>query len=390
MNVLSDLSVLAARRPRRFLFASDTFKGTLSSAQIATILCEEALQALPDAHCTSLALADGGEGTVDAVLAVIGGTRRYAKVHGPLGDPVEAAWGLLPDGRAVAEMASAAGLSLVDEAVRNPLLASTYGVGELIAAILDAGVRDIALGIGGSATNDGGMGAASALGVRFFDDNGRELSGRGEDLAHVSRIDEAHVDARLAQCRLRVMCDVDNPLIGPQGATRTFAMQKGADAAMVEQLEAGMVNYARVVENMHGERCTKEAGAGAAGGLGMALSTLLGATMVPGVECVLDLVHFDEALEGVDVCITGEGRLDAQTLHGKLMSGVGNRCRAHGVSCVAIVGSIDEAVDDEMLSQLGLTGAFATAPSDSPWEAIVSHAESDYRAVARKLFEAFC
>ena len=224
----------------KFVFASDSFKGSLSSLQVAQLLDEAAHAAFPDAHTHLVAMADGGEGTVQAVVEAAGGTLRQALVHDPLGRAVEATYGLLDGKRAIIEMAAASGLPLVPPESRNPALTSTFGTGELIRDAISLGVREITLGIGGSATNDGGIGCMRALGARFLDEHGVELKGAGGDLGRVSRIDLREFDSRVASARFRVMCDVDNPLHGPQGATRVFAAQKGASRAQVEELEAGM------------------------------------------------------------------------------------------------------------------------------------------------------
>lgn len=369
----------------RFLFASDSLKGTISSVRTAELLGEAARATFPDCVCRSLAMADGGEGTVAAVVAACKGSLRKARVTGPLGDSVEAVWGLLPQGRAIIEMASASGLTLIPRDLRDPRLTSTSGTGELIRAALDAGARDIAIAIGGSATNDAGMGAMRELGVRFLDQSGAELAGRGEDLARVEGIDIGSLDRRLRKTNVTVMCDVDNPLCGPTGATAVFAPQKGADDACLVELEGGMEHYASVLAETIGRDVSSDPGSGAAGGLGSALSAFLEADLVSGIECVLDLVGFDRLLEWCDVCITGEGRLDEQTAHGKVVYGVARHCQKAGVPCVALVGS---ARDDARVQarEWGVRLTMACEDKGVPHKVALANAESLYLRAARNLF----
>ena len=368
----------------RFLFACDSFKGTLSSAQSARLLAEELRDAFPGAESASIEVADGGEGTVSAVVAATGGELVSSAVSDPLGRPVEAGYGLLPGGRAIIEMAAASGLPLLAPEERNPLLTSTYGTGELILDALGRGARDISLAIGGSATNDCGMGALRALGVRFLDSEGSELAGTGADLIRVERIDLSAMDPRVEQARFHVMCDVDNPLVGPRGATYTFGPQKGADPAMADELEAGMVRLAGILEAEFGVSVADEPGMGAAGGLGAAARLFLNAEVVAGVEWVLDLVGFDEALSGADVCITGEGHADGQSVHGKVVSGVAARCRAAGVPCVAIVGGMN--ADACELLGCGVDALVPTVIDAGPIEEVLAHAERNFRLAAQRVF----
>ena len=368
----------------RFLFASDSFEGSLSSARVAELLREAALEAFPQAQTISLEVADGGEGTVAAVVTATGGAIRTVRVHGPLGQPVEAAYGLLDDNRAVIEMAAASGLPLVPAAERNPLVTSTFGTGELILDALDQGVRDISLAIGGSATNDGGMGCMRALGAHFLDAEGRELEGRGADLGQVRDIDVSRMDGRLAGASFHVMCDVDNPLIGPRGATHVFGAQKGATPQMLDALEAGMQSYATMLERTFPGFDPMAPGMGAAGGLGASASTFLQAEALPGIECVLDLVGFDRLLEGCNLCVTGEGHADAQSAHGKAMSGIAARCKAAGVPCVAMVGGMDASAQE--LLDLGITTIVPTVVDMCAIDDAMKHAVRNYRLAAQRLF----
>lgn len=326
----------------KLVFASDSFKGTLGSAQIAGLLDRAAREVFEDTETVSIALADGGEGTVDAVLASSDAKARTAMVHGPLMDQTEAKFALFDDGRAVIEMASASGLTLIPEERRDPLETTSYGTGELLKAALDAGSRDITIGIGGSATNDGGMGFMRALGAAFHDENGEPLGGRGRDLIRVAGIDLAGLDSRLADTRLTVMCDVDNPLTGEAGSTYVYGPQKGASAEALVQLERGMKKYRDAIARLTGINCDEVPGAGAAGGIGAALYALLGAELKPGIGIMLDLTGFDDALRDADLVITGEGRADFQSLHGKVLHGIGLRAKEKDVPVTAIVGSLGE------------------------------------------------
>ena len=368
----------------RFLFACDSFKGTLSSAQSAQLLTEEMRSVFPDATSASIEVADGGEGTVSAVVAANGGGPLFSNVGDTPGRPVEAGYGLLPGGRAIIEMAAASGLPLLAPEERNPLLTSTYGTGELILDALDRGATDISLAIGGSATNDCGMGALRALGVRFLDARGSELDGAGADLGRVEKIDLSGMDSRVGKTSFHVMCDVDNPLVGPRGATYTFGPQKGADPETADELEAGMVRLAGVLERTFGVSVADAPGMGAAGGLGAAARLFLKAEVVAGVEWVLDLVGFTEALAGADVCVTGEGHADGQSAHGKVVSGVAARCQAAGVPCVAIVGGMN--ADACELLDCGVDALVPTVIDAAAIEEVLACAERNFRLAAQRVF----
>lgn len=364
-----------------FLFASDSFKGSLSSAKTAELLECAAKEVFPDCSCSSVPMADGGEGTAEAVILAAGGKWVPVTVRGPLGEPVEAGYGLLPGGSAIIEMASASGLVLVDPALRDPRNTSTFGTGELIAAALKAGCKDVTIAIGGSATNDGGMGCARALGVKFLDAAGNELEGKGGDLAKVARIDASGLLPVAKAAKFTVMSDVDNPLLGPDGATFTFGPQKGAVPEIRDELEAGMENYAQVLKRDLGAD-TGFPGAGAAGGLGAALKIFLNAQMRSGSDAVLDLVHFDEDLKDADFVITGEGRIDWQSAHGKVVSGVGRHCRKAGVPCIAIVGGMGDKAE-EMLSLVD--SIVPTVQGPCTLEYAMEHAEALYASAASRV-----
>ena len=368
----------------RVVVASDSFKGSLTSAEVADIVRGELLALVPGARCDCVRVADGGEGTVDAIVASLGGQRVSLLAADPLGRPVEATYGMLPGERAVIEMAAASGLPILSLDERDPRKTTTFGTGQMILDALDRGARDISLAIGGSATNDCGMGAMRALGVRFLDASGAELMGAGADLALVAKVDLSGMDPRVAQTSFHVMCDVDNPLVGPRGATRTFGPQKGADAAMVEELEAGMVSLAAVLEDAFGTSVADEPGMGAAGGLGAAARLFLDAEVVGGVDWVLDLVGFDEALSGCSLCVTGEGHADGQSAHGKVVSGVAARCRRAGVPCVAIVGGMN--ADACELLDCGVDALVPTVIDAASIEEVLANAERNFKLAAQRVF----
>ena len=341
-----------------FLFASDSLKGTLSSAQTAELLGAAARRHFPGCRTRAVPIADGGEGTAQALALAQGGRMVRAAAHDALGRPVAATYALLPHGRAVIEMAAAAGLPLVAPAE-----------------------RDVTIALGGSATNDGGMGCMRALGFRLLGAGREELAGRGGDLALVRAIDCSHADARLSRTSFTVMCDVDNPLLGPDGAARTFAPQKGADASCVRRLERGMENYARVLERTFGEGFDVP-GAGAAGGMGAGCLAFLGAHAEPGVERVLSLVGFDRLLQDADLVVTGEGRLDAQTARGKIVAGVAAACARAGVPCVAVVGSVEPGATPPA----GVTATFPTTSGPMTLDYALAHATELYAQTAERLF----
>lgn len=369
----------------KLIFASDSFKGTLGSMQIAGLLGKAAREVFGSIETVSIALADGGEGTVDAVLASSDASERVAWVHGPLMDPVEAKYALFGDGRAVIEMASASGLTLIPEEQRDPLGTSSFGTGELLIAALDAGARDITIGIGGSATNDGGMGFLKALGASFCDAEGAALDGRGRDLIRVARIDTAGLDERLGECRITVMCDVDNPLTGKAGATYVYGPQKGASEEALELLEQGMRNYRDVLNELTGIDCDKVPGAGAAGGIGAALHAVVGAELKPGIGIMLSLTGFDEALEGADLVITGEGKADSQSLHGKVLNGIGLRAMQKHVPVTAIVGGLGEGW--EGLLDCGISEVIPLVQGDVTPEDAMHRAEEVYYDTALRYFK---
>ena len=329
----------------KFLFASDSFKGTLSSEKIIELLTESANKVFPGCETAGTLIADGGEGTVDAVIAMTKGSLIEVSVHGPLMEETTAVYGKINEESAIIEMAAASGLPMVPAELRNPLNTTTYGTGELIKDALDKGFRNISIALGGSATNDGGMGAMAALGVKFLDKDGKELKGQGSDLAKVAKVDISGLHPAVKEAAFTVMCDVNNPLTGPDGATYTFGKQKGGTPEILDELEAGMKSYAKVAGEALGRDIDNLPGAGAAGGLGAAACGFLNATLKSGIETVLDLIDFDRMLEGVDVVVTGEGRIDWQSAFGKVPSGIGMRCKNKGIPAVAIVGGMGKGAE---------------------------------------------
>ena len=325
----------------KIVIAPDSYKESLSALEVAQAVEAGFRQVFPDVDYVLVPVADGGEGTVDAMVAATGGRKETVTVSGPLGEPVEAFYGLTGEGdTAVIEMAAASGLALVPPDRRNPLLTSSRGTGELIRAALDAGARRFILGIGGSATNDGGAGMVQALGVRLLDLEGRELDGSGGDLARLERIDVSALDPRLAECRIEVACDVDNPLTGARGASAVFGPQKGATPEMVQALDANLARLARIVERDLGVAVDAVPGAGAAGGMGAAMLAFFGATLKPGIEIVTAAVDLDDHVRDADLVITGEGRIDFQTVHGKTPIGVARVAKRHGKPVIGIAGSL--------------------------------------------------
>lgn len=330
----------------KLIFAPDSFKGTLSAFEVTQLLTKAAKEVLGDCGITALPVADGGEGTTDVVISASGGERVYTEVHDPLMNKRQAYYGRISSDSAIMEMAMASGLTLIPEGLRNPLNTTTYGTGELLKAMVTAGYSDIYVSIGGSGTNDGGMGFARALGVRFFDKNGSLLSGKGSDLENVSDIDISELDGRLKDTRITVLCDVNNPLCGDRGATCTFGKQKGGTPDILKRLENGMQNYREVLIRKFGVDPDTVPGSGAAGGLGAALSIFLKAQMKPGTETVLELCGFDEKIMGADLIVTGEGRSDRSSSYGKVLCGVGEHAKRAGIPAVALCGSLGEGYEE--------------------------------------------
>ena len=368
----------------KFVFASDSFKGTVTSAQTIEMLTKAANEVFGPCETVGVPVADGGEGTTEAVILARNGEKIYADVHGPLMEMAQAFYGRLSDSEAVLEMAQASGLPMVPEELRNPLNTTTYGTGELVLAALKAGYTDISIAIGGSATNDGGMGFARALGVRFLDADGNELEGRGSDLEKVAHIDTASLDERAKNARFTVMCDVTNPLCGKDGATYTFGKQKGGTPEILDRLEKGMCNYRDVIIREFGIDPDQIPGTGAAGGLGAALKIFLNGQMKSGIETVLDLIRFDERLQGVDLVVTGEGRTDWQSCYGKVMQGIGQRAKAKRIPVLGLSGSLGP--DAMNICKYGVSSLMTTVSEPMSLEEAIKNAETLYYDAAVRMF----
>jgi len=346
----------------RIIVAPDSYKGSLSALETARAMAEGLSRVFPEAEIITLPLADGGEGTVEALVGATGGETCRTLVRGPLGDPVEAAWGLLGDGRtAVIEMAQASGLPLLEPERRDARRASSYGTGQLLKAALEAGLRRVILGLGGSATNDGGAGCAAALGVRFLDAAGRDLPPGGAALAGLETIDLSGLDPRLSGLELLAACDVDNPLCGPRGASAVFGPQKGAAPAQVEELDQALRHYGQVAARATGRRSVPETpGAGAAGGLGAGLLFFTPARLRPGIEIVLEALDFDRQVQSADLVFTGEGRTDFQTAYGKAPVGVARAAQKYQVPVVCLAGGLGR--NYQALTAQGLDAVAACPP----------------------------
>lgn len=368
----------------KWILVPDSFKGTMSSREVCGILRTELLEQMPEAEVISLPVADGGEGSVDAFLEAMGGRRVRVSCTGPDGAPMEGFFGLLSDGTtAVVEMAAAAGLPLLEGRL-DVEGATTYGVGELLLAAAEAGARKIILGLGGSATNDGGCGCAAALGVRFLDEAGKAFIPVGRTLERIAHIDKTGLAPALAGVEIVTMCDIDNPLCGPNGAAAVFGPQKGADGPAVERLDRGLHHLAEVVRADLDVEILDLPGAGAAGGMGGGMAAFLGSRLQMGIDAVLDTAGFDALLPGTRAVITGEGRIDGQSLRGKVVVGVARRAKKAGVPVVAVVG--DVAPGAAAAYEKGVTAMFSTNRRAIPWEQARLTAKEDLRAAAGDLF----
>jgi len=432
----------------KILLAPDSFKGSMSSIEIIEYIEEVARQHFDPVEIVKVPIADGGEGTVDALTAAKGGQYKWTEVTGPLGGKVKAKYGII-DGRieaktpvkaeikceanisvkaeaksglkaetkseiksenkrvtksenksetktaaktaakteaktVVIEMAQASGLPLIAVAERNPLLTTTYGTGEMIKAALDEGIREFIIGIGGSATNDGGIGAAQALGIKFSDSKGREVGFGGRELSRIKHINADNLDPRIKESNITVICDVNNPLTGDRGATAVFGPQKGATKDMLLLLENGMKNYAEVISKYFGVDVDKIPGSGAAGGLGAALICFLGAELKPGIDTITDFVEFEKLLTGVDLVITGEGRIDGQSVFGKVPVGIARRCKKHGVKVVVITGSMGDKAQD--VYEYGIESIMTTINKDMNLNEAMSRSKELLMDAADRMF----
>ncbi len=370
----------------KIVIAPDSFKESLSALEVATALASGVRAALPDAVCELVPMADGGEGTVDALVAATHGRHLQVEVTGPLGQPINARFGVLGSTRtAVVEMAAASGLMLVPPLARDPTRTTSFGTGELIRAALDERVDTLIVALGGSATIDGGAGMLQALGVKFFSHDGAELVEplTGGELQTIARLDPQNLDSRLRRTRILVACDVNNPLLGPLGAAAVFGPQKGATPAQVMSFDAGLGHFYRLVAQTLSVDVTARAGAGAAGGMGAALLAFLNATLRPGIELVIDATELPARIKGAAVVITGEGRLDAQTLHGKAPLGVATLAHQLGVPVIGVGGSL--APDAETALGAAFDALEATVTYPMPLAEALTNARANLERTGRRI-----
>ncbi len=385
----------------QILIAADSFKGTNTSLEVGQAIQRGFTKIFPEAIFQIIPVADGGEGTVKALLQAASqatgkaGHLETLQVHGPLGagQPVQSFWGHLPD-KAVIEIAAASGLPLLSPQQRNPLCTTTYGTGELLRAALDSGARQIMVGIGGSATNDGGVGMAQALGARFLDKNGNELQGGGGNLNQLERIDISGLDPRLQQTEILIACDVDNPLLGEKGASAVYGPQKGASPEMVKILDTNLGHLAAIVKRDLGIDYSNEPGSGAAGGLGFGLMNFCSGKLLSGIETVLRIIEFDKMLAKADLVLTGEGRLDGQSVHGKVPVGVAQWAKQtaqqqkRNIPVVAIVGELG--CEAHSVFQHGIDALFPTVDRVMNLQTALAESRLALEATAERAARALC
>jgi glycerate kinase len=373
----------------KIIIAPDSYKESLTAMEVATAIEAGFRQVMPTAEYIKLPMADGGEGTVQSLVDASNGTIIEHQVTGPLGEQVPAFFGIMGDGKtAVIEMAAASGLHLVSPNLRNPMLTTSYGTGELILAALDHGVDHIIVGIGGSATNDGGIGMAQALGVQLLDNKGQALGFGGQALAQLTSIDITTVDPRLAHIKLDVACDVDNPLCGKKGASHIFGPQKGATPAMVAELDQHLAHYAAIIKRDLAIDVKDMAGAGAAGGMGAALLGLFNAQLRSGIEIVIDAVHLGDIIKDADLVITGEGRIDSQTIHGKTPIGVARTAKKYHKPVIGIAGCLSQ--DCGVVYDHGIDAVFSVVPAAMSLEHAFNNAAVNVELTARNIAAIYC
>ena len=368
----------------KFVFAPDSFKGTLSSQEIIDILTEKAQQHFKDVQTQGVLIADGGEGTIAAVEQMKGGSRRYLEVTGPLGEKVNAHYLRLNEKQVLIEMATASGITLIPYREGNALYTTSYGTGEMIKDALASGADDIIISIGGSATNDGGMGMLMALGVRFLDKDGKELEPVGKNLLNIAKIDTASLNRRVKTANFIVMCDVTNPLIGPNGATYVFGPQKGANAKQLKLLESGMKNYAAKIKESLGADVANLPGGGAAGGMGAALTAFCGASLQSGIKTILDLINFENIIADADLIITGEGRIDGQSAGGKVLDGIGRYAKKRNIPVIALTGGMGD--NAYLVYDCGIDSIMVTVNAPMSLDTALTHAEPLLADCADRLF----
>lgn len=368
----------------KFIFATDSFKGSLTSEEAEGLLSRALKKVMPDAVSVSIPTADGGEGTADALCRAKNGKKIPVRAHDPLFRPINASYVRLDENKAVIETASASGLTLLANHERDPLLTSGYGSGEIIAQALKDGCRDLYIALGGSATNDGGIGTLKALGYHFYDEEGKELEGRGQDLIRIHEIDDRDRNPLLDEAHITLLSDVINPLCGKNGATYTFGRQKGGTEEKLNYLERGMISWRNLLKRKYRRDADRIKGAGAAGGMGAGLAITLNAEIRSGISVVLDLSGFDEQVLDADYVITGEGRTDWQSSCGKVLQGIGERCSRYQIPVIAISGSTGEGYEE--IYSHGITYLFTTSDPDHDLMWNMNHARDLYYQTAVSVF----
>jgi len=371
---------------KKLVLAPDSFKGTMSSATICELMKHAIIAHYPNAEVISLPIADGGEGSVEAFVSALDGSYVTCKVNNPHWEEITATYGLLPDATAIIEVAAAVGLPLVDES-HDVGMATTFGVGQLIIDAINRGSKKIIIGLGGSSTNDGGTGAAAACGVKFFDVQGKSFIPVGSTLNQIAHIDVSQIKPELKACKFISMCDVDNPLFGINGAAYVYGPQKGADQETIEFLDAGLHHLSNVIKSDSGIDIQNIPGAGAAGGMGGGMIAFLNSELHQGIEVVLDLVRFNEALENADLVITGEGRLDSQSLDGKAVVGVSHRAKMKNIPVIAIVGDIGNNILN--IYEEGISGIFSINRVAMPYQQSKKRAAEDLVLTVDNLMRLF-
>ena len=369
---------------KKVLILPDSFKGTMSSEEVCALMADEVKRVFPACETVALPVADGGEGSTEAFLKALPGKLVGKEVTGPFTDmKVKGFYGLVHEGKtAVMELAAAAALPMVEDR-KDPSKTTTYGVGELMKAACHEGIDTLIVGLGGSATNDGGCGAAAACGVRFLDASGKEFVPVGGTLKDIAKIDASHLDPVFKRVHVIVMCDVTNPLCGPNGASAVFGPQKGASPAMVKELDAGLAHMAEICKRDLGCDMKELSGAGAAGGMGGGMVAFFGGELKSGIETVLDAVHFDQQLEGADMVFTGEGKIDGQSIQGKVISGIASHCAPRHVPVVAVVGTIDGSM--EGMYGIGVTSVFSILAKPELFKDSRVHCKEDLAATMRAI-----
>lgn len=358
----------------KIVIAPDSFKGSATSVEVCNLIERGVLKVLSDVEIKKIPIADGGEGTVESVVLASNGRIKKINVHNPMGDMVEAHYGILNEGRAVIEMAEASGLTLVDELGRDPLVASTYGTGEIIIDAINSGATEILIGIGGSATNDFGIGMAAALGYRFFDEDGNEVPPLAKNMMSIASIDARDVDQRIYETEISVACDVANPLYGCNGATAIYGPQKGVTEEMFDTLDNGLKNMALLVKGTFQKDVANIKGAGAAGGLGAGLISFCNARLKSGIDAMLDIVRFDDEILNASLIITGEGAIDGQSKEGKVPVGIARRAKLKNVPVIAIVGDIRDGA--ESVYDMGIVSIMPALKRAMPLDEAIKNSHS--------------